>query len=537
MKTSFRHIMIAFYAGAIVVILVISTVAVLLRRQESRQAAVPLAPSALSSGASAALRSAVPSGAVAALFAKSPQAAFDAWATCSKRLFGEDEATSWLASNFGEGARLGEVLDRYAISADAPMAILLDLAPEGRQFQAKFAAVFQCRDSMQFIRTAWPIDASAPSPPRLLAERNGYSLALHGSLACASWPGWIAVSDSTDFASAVAESFVNSGFVLEQSALDGNTAVAFAYPNRVRATWKPLTAWLRVAWPSFGPRMAHACEALEPALAGPGPVAIQMSISEDGFVARASWLQEDLPGLTAMLEEPPRDSAGIAHPSDDAIAAGTVSLSGAIGTAFKSQLRHLAESTHDTDAIEGVARLAAAMKDSFAFEVGPSYEEKSRIRFAWSTSDDDATEEALEFLLPAVEGANSTMGDGTAVHAARVVHPLYFAVAGGNAFVASDVNDVRDFFAPREAAGTSANGATRLALQIRGAHVAHSLAQSNAYPSLDTRTWWYTVLTHSATAEVSWDVSGGVESLSLHLEFSIPSPNSAEGAAAPAAGE
>ena len=537
MKTSFRRTMIAFYAGAIVIIIAMSTIAVLLQRQESRQAAVPLAPSALSSGTSAALRSAISSDVAVALFAKSPQAAFDAWATCSKRLFGEDAATSWLASNFGEGAHLGEVLDRYAISADAPMAVLLELATEGRQFQSKFAAVFQCRDSVQFIRTAWPIDSSAPSPPRLLAERNGYSLALHGSLACASWPGWIAVSDSTDFASAVAESFVNSGFVLEQSELDGNTAVAFVYPNRVRPVWKPLTAWLRVAWPSFGPRMAHACDLLEPATAGPGPVAIQTSISEDGLAARASWLQADLPGLTAMLEEPQRDSAGISHPSDDAIAAGTVSLSGAIGAAFKSQLQYLAESTHDADAIEGVARIAAAMKTSFAFEAGPSSEEKSRIRLAWSTSDDDATEDALEFLLPAVEGANSTMGDGTAVHAARVVHPLYFAVTGGNAVVASDVNDVRDFFAPRESAGTSANGATRLALHIRGAHIAHSLQQSNVYPSLDTQSWWYMLLGNTSTADVSWNVTNEEEFLSLQLEFSIPSEHAPADSATPAVGE
>ncbi|MFA6241896.1 MAG: hypothetical protein WC655_13260 [Candidatus Hydrogenedentales bacterium] len=537
MKTSFRHMMIAFYAGAIVVVLTMSTIAVLLQRQESRRAAVPRAPSELTSGKSAALRSAVPSGAAVALFAVSPQAAFDAWATCSKRLFGEDAATSWLASNFGEGARLGELLERYAISADAPMAILLELAPERRQFQSTFAAVFQCSNSAQFIRTAWPLDSSAPSPPRLIAERNGYSLALHGSLSCASWPGWIAVSDSTDFASAVAESFVDSDLVLEQKALDGNTAVAFLYPERVRSVWKPLTAWLRVAMPSFGPRMAHACDLLEPALAGPGPVVIRTSISEDGLVAHATWLQADLPGLTAMLEEPQRDSAGISHPSADAIAAGTVSLSGALGAAFKSQLQHLAESTHDADAIEGVARIAAAMKTSFSFEVGPSGEEKSRIRFAWSTSDDDATEDALESLLPAVEGANSTMGDGIAVHAARVVHPLYFAVHGGNAVAASDVNDVRDFFASGEQPDTRGKGTARLLLQLRGAHMAHSLEQSNTYPSLDTHAWWYTILTNSSTAEVSWNVSDSVESLSLHLEFSTPSPNVQEGAVAPAAGQ
>ena len=522
MKPSVRQMLLLFYVGATAFVALVAAVAVYLHTQRAQPIVEFPEEGPAKIARQTSLQRAIPASAAFALFAPSPAAAFDAWGACANGLQGSDSATAWLQGTFGDDATLARVLARYRVDSDAPMAVFLEFQPVDRQFETHFAVVLGCTDPEGFVKSAWPIDPAASAAPRLLAERRGYTLALHGSLVCASWPDWIAISDSMSFATAVAESFHGNEAAIDTLALGESSAAAFLFPGRLRPVWSPVAAWLRVAWPPFSPQLAALCDLLEPANSDRGPITVETRVWSQGMEARASWSAIDCPGLSALLGGPPWDASHVLTQNPDASVSASIALGGAIGSAVKTQLRHLAAATNDADTVAAIERIAGQLSTEAAFEIGPFEGEKIPLRAAWRSDDIKNALDALTSILPVVQGAESVTDGGATVYAARVIQPVYFGGANGLVVLASDANDVRELLSASRHPSGSQNVVQRASIRLRGAYLAQLVEETGLNSSTGHREEVQRVLSRVTEGGLTWDATPAAETVTLRVDFAAP---------------
>lgn len=514
--------MLLFYGGSILFVALVACVAIYLHiSRDNGSPADPVLSGELAERESD-LKGLIPSQAAVALFAQSPQAVFDAWGAISTQLLGEDAASAWLSGTFGDGESLSSILARYSVKPDAPIAVMLEFAPVERQFETHFAVVLRCSDSSGFVNSAWPMRTSAVTAPRLLAERDGYALILHGSLACAAWDDWIAISDSTDFVSDVAEGFLENAARLDTATMSDETISCFFYPNRVQAVWLPIRAWLRVTWPPLSSKIAKSLDVLQPAQEDPGPIVSAIRYSDEEMAARVTWSVSDCPRLAAMLGKLPANETELLPANPDSVAAGEIVLSGMSETLFRNWMVQVAESTHDADVGDAVSRIANSISGRVAFDIGTFDAEEYQMRTAWDCDNGEDTVSALTSILPVVPGADATADTGIVIHTARVIQPVYFAVAQNRAYLATDLNDIRDMAGARSSGGIQAAGAYRLRLRVRGAHLAQSLEQTSTFESLGLPDSFRSMMSHVAQGEVVWSTDQSSESIALRIAFARP---------------